>query len=568
MKTVVFILMLIVSRSLWGQLVVDNSQWFPPVRNQEAINNCSYFSTIYYLKTSIWAKELRRDPKLVENQFNHNFAWNQNIDPIDHFSGVEAAFSFMQRLGCATMADMSQNEQSSEIFPSEEAKLNALRYKSKGFESIWMQMNSTSADSLIIVQQLAALKDSLRNGHNFVMNCRIFDHFFDISDLNPVYGCPSNINDLVMRNSHLICVTGYNDTIKTPEGRGAFKVINSNSRLAGGQWYYDYNWFFLFKKYTSRCDFLQEDFSSEPEVIVKLDLINMVTGEDVSSGKYCFSDKLFSVGNEMVDYDLAGYSQSPRFILLQTINGLPVPSQNPDPEFKYLVGGDNVVLLPKHDHDGNRNVLVDLTSYISAENFQKLEILIQDPISANYVDGQGKVLYAYDREAISSLTSGYIQLLKENKRINAHVVGLPDTVVILKDYYSAPVGYHTSAVTWKPYIGQSTVNIRRFLVTFDIKDAISSNVELSPHQESLILESYPNPAIAGTVIKFSLNEPGYTTLKVMTLNGQEVAKLVSEELNSGEHQVNFDVSRLSNGTYVYILQTRSTVISKKMIVSK
>jgi len=226
-------------------VVVDNSKWFPPVRDQQALPDCSQFSVVYYLKSYLWNRHFNRDPKLVENQFSHNFTWNLSVDPVDHFRQYDGAIDVMEHLGCGSMADMEQNEQTCEIFPSLEVQERALRYKSKDLKSVSI---GRSADSSYCASALDAVKDSLRQGICFAMGIEIYDHFYNISNENPVYGCDSSINDKTFNNSHFICITGYNDTIKTPEGRGAFRVINSNSNLAGGQWYFDYNWFFLQKK--------------------------------------------------------------------------------------------------------------------------------------------------------------------------------------------------------------------------------------------------------------------------------------------------------------------------------
>ena len=65
--------------------------------------------------------------------------------------------------------------------------------------------------------------------------------------------------------------------------------------------------------------------------------------------------------------------------------------------------------------------------------------------------------------------------------------------------------------------------------------------------------NYPNPFNPVTTIAFDLAAPGFTTLKVYNLLGQEVATLVEGMLPASTHQVTFDAATLPSGTYVYRL---------------
>ncbi|MDD4032069.1 MAG: hypothetical protein PHS48_02360 [Bacteroidales bacterium] len=185
-KITILVLLISLSVSLIGQAlpnVVDNSALFSPVRGQQVLNNCTHFSLIYYLKSYIWNRHYNRDPNLEENQFYHNFVWNQNGDPIQNYSSEDMAVVFMRRLGCGTIADMQQNEQSPDIFPSQEARDRALRYKSKSLQFV----DIGDADSITNRRILDALRDSLNKGICFTMSFRVFDHLFDISKVNPEF---------------------------------------------------------------------------------------------------------------------------------------------------------------------------------------------------------------------------------------------------------------------------------------------------------------------------------------------------------------------------------------------
>ena len=87
-------------------------------------------------------------------------------------------------------------------------------------------------------------------------------------------------------------------------------------------------------------------------------------------------------------------------------------------------------------------------------------------------------------------------------------------------------------------------------------------------REYSLSQNYPNPFNPSTEIKFTLNNAGFTTLKVYNVLGEEVASLVSEHLGAGAYSMPFDASRLPSGTYLYTLNVDGRSISKKMMLLK
>ncbi len=79
-------------------------------------------------------------------------------------------------------------------------------------------------------------------------------------------------------------------------------------------------------------------------------------------------------------------------------------------------------------------------------------------------------------------------------------------------------------------------------------------------------QNYPNPFNPATKISFTLEKAGYTTLAVYNVLGQKVAVPVDKELPSGQHEVQFDASRLSSGVYFYKLESGNFVDVKKMML--
>jgi len=86
--------------------------------------------------------------------------------------------------------------------------------------------------------------------------------------------------------------------------------------------------------------------------------------------------------------------------------------------------------------------------------------------------------------------------------------------------------------------------------------------------EYRLSQNYPNPFNPTTKINFSIPEAGMVTLKVFNVIGQEVAKLVNEQMHAGSYELNFDASKLRSGVYVYQITAGSFTSSKKMILLK
>ena len=81
-------------------------------------------------------------------------------------------------------------------------------------------------------------------------------------------------------------------------------------------------------------------------------------------------------------------------------------------------------------------------------------------------------------------------------------------------------------------------------------------------------QNYPNPFNPTTKIEYSIPRNGIVTLKVYNTLGQEVASLVNEIEETGNHKVTFNAANLSSGVYYYRLQAGDFNQFKKMILLK
>ena len=81
-----------------------------------------------------------------------------------------------------------------------------------------------------------------------------------------------------------------------------------------------------------------------------------------------------------------------------------------------------------------------------------------------------------------------------------------------------------------------------------------------------ISQNYPNPFNPGTAIEFTIPQKEFVTITIFDVLGNEVTTLISEELNAGLHNFEFDASSLTSGVYIYKINAGVFTQSRKMIL--
>lgn len=99
------------------------------------------------------------------------------------------------------------------------------------------------------------------------------------------------------------------------------------------------------------------------------------------------------------------------------------------------------------------------------------------------------------------------------------------------------------------------------------KESNSRIQSVLPKEYSLD-QNYPNPFNPSTVINYSVKETGFVKVKIYDILGSEVAELINETKEAGNHSVRFNASRLPSGVYIYTLQVNGYSNSKKMLLIK
>ena len=122
--------------------------------------------------------------------------------------------------------------------------------------------------------------------------------------------------------------------------------------------------------------------------------------------------------------------------------------------------------------------------------------------------------------------------------------------------YLVNAGYKEPSKRWD----STSVDLSITSVGTNSPDNLISSYQLS--------QNYPNPFNPSTNIKFSIPNSEYVTLKIYNLLGQEVATLVSDNLNAGDYTYSWNAESLAGGVYFYKIQAGSYQEVRKMAYLK
>jgi hypothetical protein len=211
-------------------VAVDLSGQMPPVGNQGSQGSCCAWAIGYYQKTHYEWLEHRWNDSLTSHQFSPAFIYNQINGGADQGSGSNAAYALIADQGCATMADFPYNQNDYTTWPSESAYARAIPFR--GSTSHWFSMT----DSVGINNA----RQRLDNGYTTVIGISVYSNFDNIQNFHYTYCVADKYGS--NRGGHVVTIVGYNDTITTHDGPGAFKLVNSWGTGWGlaGYWWMSY----------------------------------------------------------------------------------------------------------------------------------------------------------------------------------------------------------------------------------------------------------------------------------------------------------------------------------------
>lgn len=118
-------------------------------------------------------------------------------------------------------------------------------------------------------------------------------------------------------------------------------------------------------------------------------------------------------------------------------------------------------------------------------------------------------------------------------------------------------------------IGGGNIKIHKGKMKKEIgNDGEKAQTAASIPEHYLLNQNYPNPFNPTTTIEFALPESEFVTLKIYSTLGQELATLLSRNLDTGIYKYKWNASNQPSGIYYYQLVAGSFSQTKKLILLK
>ena len=215
-------------------------------------------------------------------------------------------------------------------------------------------------------------------------------------------------------------------------------------------------------------------------------------------------------------------------------------------------GDDNKVIFFVKDSSGSFTQLVG-NSIINDGTWHYIVAIRDDNIKVLqiFIDGKedGKIstFFSGDFSATAPINIGHYTG-------DFHFSGLLDEIGIYNVALSTTIisKHYNDGVQGKGYCDQFT--------GINTVDNLPLNFSLS--------QNYPNPFNPDTNIKFDLPDAENVRIDVYNILGEKVSTLLNKTIEAGFHQVEFNGSNLSSGTYIYRIEAGDFVQSKRMVLLK
>ncbi len=110
-------------------------------------------------------------------------------------------------------------------------------------------------------------------------------------------------------------------------------------------------------------------------------------------------------------------------------------------------------------------------------------------------------------------------------------------------------------------------------MTVEVRSDLNRSGSISLPFVYKLEQNYPNPFNPVTVIRYSIPENQFVSLKLYNVLGKEVAVLVNAKKEAGRHAIEFNGRDLASGIYFYKLEAEGNsgqkfVSTKRMVLIK
>jgi hypothetical protein len=205
---------------------VDLSDEMPPVGDQQWQNCCTAWGFGYYHRTHVEFLERRWDLTDSAHQGSPAFIYNQINGGRNGGSQFSRAMALMTEQGCGTLTDCPYDSGDYLTWPTEQAYRNAMMFRADS--AFWFDVHDTNFVNLI--------RQHLANGNSCVTGIVIYSNFWNIHQYGNIYTLADMRGNPI--SGLAVTIVGYDDTMRTRDGTGAFRLVNSMGTAWGDSGYF------------------------------------------------------------------------------------------------------------------------------------------------------------------------------------------------------------------------------------------------------------------------------------------------------------------------------------------
>ena len=176
--------------------------------------------------------------------------------------------------------------------------------------------------------------------------------------------------------------------------------------------------------------------------------------------------------------------------------------------------------------------------------------------------------------AITGATKYHLQIV-EQEGIDFGDVRPPatfDTVLFVNDSFLTVTKYKlTGTSNFKEYTCRiRAINDSQTSPWLSKEFTTDKANDINESKDEFISVIYPNPVSNSACVGFNLASAGMTKLSIVNQLGEELANLSNEWMETGVHNINFQIDRnvLTNGIYFLKIQTGNNIRIQKFVIAE
>ena len=211
-------------------------------------------------------------------------------------------------------------------------------------------------------------------------------------------------------------------------------------------------------------------------------------------------------------------------------------------------------------------------------DYDTVKININQPAVLDSLSIYGETIYVQENKTASVSVTAFF-----NNDYNYNVSNLPavqyqiaETNLAIYNGYNLIKGLKVGTTTLTvSYLGQTktitVVIIPQDLSEVDFLTSINENQNSknnSSASEMAHVNVFPNPFNSVTTIQYEIAENNNVSIKVYDIFGHLVKDLFDANQTAGEHKINFDGSKLTDGIYMVEIRTANQVENRKLLLIK